>query len=78
MRAKILIFDGRFLLCFKNYDSKHQDFAAFTGNNFGAITEKNATIYDGKISNSRSFGYNLRYTPKVGCIAPLKIYKLNR
>jgi hypothetical protein len=45
---------------------KHQDFAAFTGSNFGAITEKNATIYDGKISNSRSFGYNLRYTPKVG------------
>jgi hypothetical protein len=23
---------------------KHQDFAAFTGSNFGAITEKNATI----------------------------------
>jgi hypothetical protein len=96
MRAKILIFDGHFLLCFKNtiflmvaisqvqaqmtlkhgfylsqsvgnidadISGKHQDFAAFTGSNFGAITEKNATIYDGKISNSRSFGYNLRYTP---------------
>ncbi|VVH64645.1 hypothetical protein BSPLISOX_2573, partial [uncultured Gammaproteobacteria bacterium] len=53
---------------------KHQDFAAFTGSNFGAITEKNATIYDGKISNSRSFGYNLRYTPKVGFGYELGLY----
>jgi len=38
---------------------KHDDYS--TGK---AI--KNATVHDGKISNARSFGYNLRYAPKVG------------
>jgi aspartyl-tRNA synthetase len=50
----------------------NQDFAAFTGSNFGAITEKNATIYDGKISNSRSFGYNYNPVQHKGlCHQPL-------
>ncbi len=45
---------------------KHQDFAAFTGSNPQSITEENANIYDGRISNMRSFGYNLRNVPEVG------------
>ncbi|CAC9434897.1 hypothetical protein BHECKSOX2_545 [Bathymodiolus heckerae thiotrophic gill symbiont] len=53
---------------------KHQDFSAFTGTNPEDITEKNARIYDGKISNARSFGYNLRYTPKVGFGYELGLY----
>ncbi|SMN02188.1 hypothetical protein SPONN_561 [uncultured Candidatus Thioglobus sp.] len=44
----------------------HQDFAAFIGTNPQAITEENATIYNGEISSVRSFGYNLRYVPEVG------------
>ncbi len=45
---------------------KHQDFAKFIGDNPEDITEENATIYDARISNIRSFGYNLRYIPEVG------------
>ncbi|CAB5502369.1 hypothetical protein THERMOT_1600 [Bathymodiolus thermophilus thioautotrophic gill symbiont] len=40
---------------------KHNDYS--TGIN---PISKNATVHDGKISNARSFGYNLRYAPKVG------------
>ncbi|AYQ57710.1 hypothetical protein MS2017_2053 [Bathymodiolus thermophilus thioautotrophic gill symbiont] len=42
---------------------KHQDFSGGLTEN---PTNKNATVHDGKISNARSFGYNLRYVPKVG------------
>jgi len=53
---------------------KHQDFGRFNGTNPSDITEKNATIYNGKISNARSFGYNLRYVPKVGFGYELGLY----
>ncbi|CAC9519146.1 hypothetical protein [uncultured Gammaproteobacteria bacterium] len=53
---------------------KHQNFSDFVGNNPDAITEKNATVYDGKISDARSVGYNLRYTPKVGFGYELGLY----
>ncbi len=53
---------------------KHQDFAAFMGSNPNAITEENANIYDGKISDYSSFGYNFRYMPKIGLGYELGVY----
>lgn len=53
---------------------KHQDFERFVRTNPEAITEENATVYDGKISDARSFGYNLRYVPKVGFGYELGLY----
>ncbi len=55
-------------------DGKHQDFEAFVGNNPRDITEENANVYNGKVSNMRSFGYNLRYIEKVGFGYELGIY----
>lgn len=53
---------------------KHQDFSAFTGTNPQDITEENANIYNGQVSNYRSFGYNLRHTPKIGFGYEVGIY----
>ncbi len=53
---------------------KHQDFSGFNGDP-ASITEKNANIYNGKISSYRSLGYNLRYMPKVGFGYELGVYR---
>jgi len=54
---------------------KHKDTAAYQGKDrvpqlggslYANLPTANASIYDGKISSARSFGYNLRYAPKVG------------
>jgi hypothetical protein len=41
---------------------------------YANLDSVNATIYDGEISNARSFSYNLRYTPKVGFGYELGLY----
>lgn len=45
---------------------KHNNYDTYNGSNPEAITPSNATILDGIIEDSRSFGYNVRYIPKTG------------
>ena len=60
---------------------KHRNTATYQGKDLGGsgtpyanLPTANASIYDGKISNARSFGYNLRYAPKVGFGYELGLY----
>ena len=62
---------------------QHKDLATYQGKDansnvggplYANLDSVNATIYDGEISNARSFGYNLRYTPKVGFGYELGLY----
>jgi len=59
----------------------HKDTATYYGKDLGGfgtlyadLPTANASIYDGKISNTRSFGYNLRYAPEVGFGYELGLY----
>ncbi|CAC9436377.1 hypothetical protein [bacterium endosymbiont of Bathymodiolus sp. 5 South] len=62
---------------------QHKDLATYQGKDanpsaggslYAGLPSASTTIYDGEISNARSFGYNLRYTPKVGFGYELGLY----